>query len=74
MPPVADTVAVPLQVPPQVTLVLVPVNTMGGGSVMVNCSVVSHPLASVMVRLHAPAQRPLTADVPSPAGFPGCQS
>ena len=58
---------VPSQSPAQVTSVCVAFGSIGNGAVMVNEMVVSHPTASVMVRLYACGQSPVAFALPCPA-------
>ena len=51
VPPLAVTVAVPLQAALQLTLVCTAVAESGDGSVMVTGAVVTHPLISVTVQV-----------------------
>ena len=60
MPPPAETVAVPLLPPLQLTFVwaeMLAVNT--GGWVIVTPEVLVHPLLSVTVTVHVPAVKPV---------------
>lgn len=66
MPPVAVTVALPVDVPLQFALVCVGVNVIAGGCVMIAVAVATHPFASVTVTTNVPAARPVAVAVPCP--------
>src|SRR5690242_12619034 len=67
-PPEGLTMAVPSHKPLQVTSVCVSFGTIGGGAVIVNCTVVSQPAMSVMVTLHTPGHSCEAAFVLCPTG------
>jgi hypothetical protein len=67
VPPLADTVADPL-LPPHAAGVEETDAVIAEGSVMLNVPVAEHPLASVIVQVYDPAERPLAVAVVPPAG------